>query len=1081
MKKLPKIAVLSLLSMMMVGCTRANSSSQPVVSSEQPKVSESSFSSSTPEASSISSEDAPVSSNHEEDTSSEESSSSSSVSEDDPYKSGWSTAVVDFMLSHLGNQIVPYVNLGKSVSATWVVSLSNNGYASIESVSGWDISILTEAKSAFEAKGWTTNVDRNKFTASKEGTGLSVSISPDVESTYAIMKIDYEEPYDVTAATDWDDDAKNTISTNLGGQNIPYVYLGSKYSYVTSRTGTSTYFYIYGGKWNSQVISDANTNLTGLGWKTTVESEKLVATLTNDAGWEFTLTITNYSSGKKARMEVEWVEPFDESGFQGWSDDIKDYFTNDFDNHSVPDIYMGSENVSMSYNSSSYKLTLTGGLFNSKYLTLAKQKFEADAGEDKKSYWTITDGTDSYGENFTATRSYDDGCGMSVLVNGSSSLASSNKCHMVITYMPSMKYDKTLYNKWNDDVNTLLGKAIGTVGEPITPLDGHDLPYVYLNTNSEVPTWNDEYRRLQIKGGTWNPNIVLEAKKTYADAGWTITPTTNSYGDCLYATKTFMHDDGVNGCKLTVKIDACYSYTTTVYMYVYIEELYNDSLYTAWDSDIQSDFENKLGGIEFPVINMGSKLVFNSFSGSTETLKGGVFNTQMYTDIKNAFLNDTKNTWTITKNFDMTLNAPIMTLTTTNEKGLYTVNVKTTTVSTSYLNPMCQITIDYKAPFNIPSDGVYSADVINTLTTNYGADVAAEIPYVYLGGVAGNETKNYTSSYRATKITGGAWDERAIDNAKTVLTSAGFVLKDKTVNSAPAIEGVKTRTDGSHIRVTVYKNGTSSSALAVMNVIYDLKDALPDTAGTDWTDAEKTSMKGSLDGNELPYLYMGPKAGTITEKKAADNYCTWKKNVSGSDFKMHYLYDFETKLKNEGWNTDFMYFVNTSNYPDLYAQKKVSNGTLRIKVQFYSTTVCYAAALDQEIVADDAYEREEGDTTTLKDYYKIDIPQIYLGLNTKYTFTASSKKTVIKGTGVVTDAFRTKIEDVFKNDTNNKWSVSYMAPTSTSINGKVLVASTTNSDGKLVTCQFYEYAVTKADTSVDISYYYPEMDIYTEA
>ena len=143
MKRLPKIAVLSLLSIMMVGCNRGGSSSEPVVSSNQPGVSESSTSSSTPEASSISSKEAPVSSSHEEGAS--ESASSSSASEADPYKSGWSTAIVDFMLQHLGNQIVPYVNLGKSVSANWVVSLSSYGYADIESISGWKIDIHPES------------------------------------------------------------------------------------------------------------------------------------------------------------------------------------------------------------------------------------------------------------------------------------------------------------------------------------------------------------------------------------------------------------------------------------------------------------------------------------------------------------------------------------------------------------------------------------------------------------------------------------------------------------------------------------------------------------------------------------------------------------------------------------------------------------------------------------------------------------------------------------------------------------------------------------------------------------------------
>lgn len=1078
MKRLPKIAVLSLLSIMMVGCNRGGSASEPVVSSNQPEVSESSTSSSTPEASSISSKEAPVSSSHEEGAS--ESTSSSSASQADPYKSGWSTAIVDFMLQHLGNQIVPYVNLGKSVSANWVVSLSSYGYADIESISGWKIDILTEAKTAFEADGWTTNFDRDKFTASKEGTGLSVTISPDTENTYAIMKIDYDEPYDTSAATDYDDDAKLIINSNLGTQSIPYVYLGSKYSYVTTRSGSYTYFYIYGGKWNSQVISDANTTLTGLGWKTTAETDKLVATLITADGWDFTLTISNYSSGKKARMEVEWVEPFDEAEAKGWSDEIKDYFTNDFDGHNVPDVYMGTDNVTSYYSSTSYKLTLTGGLFRSQYLTLAKQKFEADAGEDGKSYWTITDGTDSYGANFTATRAYDDGCQMSVLVNGSSTTASSNKCHMVITYVPAMKYDKTLYNKWSEDVTTLLDKAIGNVGEPITPLDGHDLPYVYLNTNKEVPTWNNDYRRLQIKGGNWNPNVVTEAKATYQAAGWTITPTTNSYGECLLATKTFMHDDGVNGCKLTVKIDAGYSYSSTVYMYVYIEELYNSSLYTAWDSDILGDFTDKLGGIDFPVINMGSKLVFSSFSGNTETLKGGVFNDQMYTDIKNAFLNDTKNTWTITKEFNTTESTPTMTLTTSSDKGNYTVNVKKYGFS-SYINAMCQITITYKAPFNVPSDGSYSSDVTTSLTTNYGADVVADIPYVYLGGVAGKETKSYTSSYRATRITGGSWDEHVIDNAKNVLTSAGYVLKDKTVNYAPAIEGVKTRADGSHIRVTVFKSGTSDSASAVMNVIYDLKSTLPDTAGTDWSEDEKTSMKKSLDGNVVPFLYMGGTKTTLTEKKDTNTYYTWKKYASGTDCKPQFLYDYEEKLKADGWSVNFMYFVNSSQHSDLYAEKNITGGTLRIKIQLLSSSVYFTAAYDKDYVADPTYEREEANTTKLKNYYGIDIPSLYLGENTSYTFTDSTKKTVIKGSGKVTAAFRKDIEDAFKNDTKNTWTLTYMAPTTTSMNGKVLVASTINNEGKYVSCQFYEYSAAKSDSSVDITYYYPEMEIHIEA
>lgn len=112
---------------------------------------------------------------------------------------------------------------------------------------------------------WVISKSASKeLTADNATDGVHLKLSKD-DADFIILSATYDEPYDLTAATDWDDDIKSDMTTEFGDV-VPFVYLGTKFptAEISSYSSDPT-IDISGGKWNAQVLSEATTTLTAAG------------------------------------------------------------------------------------------------------------------------------------------------------------------------------------------------------------------------------------------------------------------------------------------------------------------------------------------------------------------------------------------------------------------------------------------------------------------------------------------------------------------------------------------------------------------------------------------------------------------------------------------------------------------------------------------------------------------------------------------------------------------------------------------------------------------------------------------------
>lgn len=1097
MKKIHKILTLSLLSLSLIACGRNESST-----SEEPISQDSTTSSVEPTTTSETTSSI---------TSSETTSSSSSSSVN-PYASGWPSDVVDDMLEYLGGQYIPYVKIGKDIASEWIQSTKATefSYLSITTISDWDNSLVDNAETVYRAAGWTcTKTGSSKLVATNAEMHLTVTLSNVGDSP--TINVEYDEPFDVTSVSAYDTDVNDTLNDALGGNAFPFIYLGTKHANIGTTNATNQTITIYGYKWSDQIIDNAKTVLSALDWTmsedSTTISKRLTAEHTYVDGTYCKVVIDSANAtSKRSRMVVTYREPFDASTFTDWSQDVKDAFNTNLDGHILPLIYLGTNLVSTSYASSTHVLTMKGAYWNEQVLSLAKTTLANDKDADGNSYWTVTDGTDTYGNNISAIRKdYSDGCTLKLVLSGSSTVETSNKITLKVTYIDPIA-DITGKTEWSSDVNTKLETKISE-HSTLTILDGHEIPFVNMNTDSETATltYTSSYRRIDIKGGNWNPHIVFNAKKVFAADGWTVIDKSNSYGDCLYATKEFTHEtddntvDSEHNCEITVKIDAASNFTTASHLYAYINEGFNTSDYTDWDDDIKTQLTNNFEDINLPVFYMGSKVVFDSFTASTNTLtlRGGHWDDSLFTIVKTALTNDTNNTWSVTDP-DMSETTPKLVATCSNEQGVYTLTYYNNKLSSyPYGQPYC--TLAFVANFIEPADDFDWSDTIKgyfKTVFGYDADTSTNIiPYIYLGGVAGKETSNTTkptSSTTSLTLTGKKWNPQVLTIAKKRFAAAGgWTTYDEVSSYSKAVVAVKQNADGSYYRIIIKKNGNSVSSQAAMTIYRD-KPVTLSTTTPEWTSEQEIEMKSALNDHtitpfELPTAKTTKAKATTEDNGRYSYYQMYGTSVTGGSGV--YVINAGETLANDGYTVEYDYAKGVYG-AEITASKKFDDGTMYVGMYMSSLTTYYIYAYFLEDFSQVAnYEYDSDIKDEIKDITGIDMPSIYLGMDTPYSNKTTSSTTnevsysdgfyKMSGCGMST-TFETDVRAALAADTNNTWTITKSAKYKDESIGDVLLASTTNSTGQQVDAYFYVYKKTPGTTTSYVSYAYTRVEIFVK-
>lgn len=855
MKK-TKIALLTLALLGLVGCTRNDTSSvkEQTSVSDTPTVSTNSSNllTSSTESSLVAPVSSPVSSAEE---SSEEASSSSSYN---PYSEGWDKNTTDTMMMYLGGAVLPYIDLGKSIDASWAVSYSDVGVLIISGTAEWKSgtggTIETYKASLAKHPEWVISKSTSKeLTADNATDGVHLKLSKD-NADFIILSATYDEPYDLTAATDWDDDIKSDMTTEFGDV-VPFVYLGTKFptAEISSYSSDPT-IDISGGKWNAQVLSDATTTLTAAGYTiTATDSTTIKATGKASNGKDdFTITIKKYGySVDKIMMEIVLQEGWDpDNSPKEWDQDTKDILVDDFGGHDLPYVYLGKKQTKGSWSSYTNSLSITGGTWNDQVLTLATTAFDG---------WNPVSSPSE--KKFIAEKTFDNGDKISVTIK------TNYNGKIALTAEFEEGYHVPTDAKWADS----------TITDFNSYLDGHadQIPYVYLNSTVETTSWNSTSSTLTVTGGTFNSQILTAAKTAFGavtDASgnkvWTEVASTSSSYDAVCFRGTM-----ADGC--TMDITFTTDYTNAALMKIKFLKVYKNEG-TEYDAATKAEMEKRLCGHDLPYFYLGVDQPTLDWGYSTQklTIDGAAFQPAMLTAAKAAY---DKDGWTTEMTMSSSTSTTPASMTAEKEFDDCYLSVE---IKEGYSSQL-RLIVSKEENYDASKVSDWKDDTKTAMTSNVGV----VLPYVYLG--TNYESCHFYDYSNELDIYGNCWNYSVLTNAKTVFESNGYSCD---LNDSVLTAYKKDSTINGYVLVKLYK---TSYGFPLMEVYTDLMSTTIPSDGAYATDVS-ASILGYTNNHAIPYIYMGTDA--YKTKQYSSNF-----EVTGAEWSSDIALDAYAKLKADGW------------------------------------------------------------------------------------------------------------------------------------------------------------------------------------
>lgn len=532
---------------------------------------------------------------------------------------------------------IPFVYLG-----TINPELNESSYGGTYEINGgiWDDSIKTIFQTAFENANasisgdnkWVVEEDYSDVVATRtldDGCKFKITLSNKSSYDYATstssktpyLSIIYYPVFNPSSSTltDWPSEVLDYFNTNLEGHRIPYFYIGSDNinTYPYSESENTKTFLGDSYTWDDQIFSlaEAAINKENLNledeykWKK-VEAENYdgskIYTFTKDYSDGCKLSFELKNSGEyayeRASIYIKYSPKYTVPEGAKWSDDILSKFQQYFGTQDIPYIYLGSDDyISTSWNAPTKSLTITGGNYYPSLLVGATNTFTSALGWNGQ-VETVT--TQEYSQEYTyqkyvATKTIDTENDKKLTVEVEGSLhgtyytdGTDGNAQLKITlnepFTPPTGEDAS----W--DKYTYKGQKVSDI---ITDkLDGHTIPYVYLNV-TDVTTYYSGDKIFYITGGIWDDAVLTHAKSQFeAATGWTDINVDNTNKE--FTAKCELED----GCKMNVLIhknkDGYIEYKTT------IDFAFKEM--TAWSTDAETIMKQVLNGHVLPIVQSGS-------------------------------------------------------------------------------------------------------------------------------------------------------------------------------------------------------------------------------------------------------------------------------------------------------------------------------------------------------------------------------------------------------------------------------------------------------------------------------------------
>ncbi len=625
------LILLSLVSLAMVGCKTNNDASSTGQTSATDKTSDvaSTTTSNTSASSSAKDSSSLVSSSSSTDA---DSSSSSAI-----HLTDWTEAMKNEMKAHFDNQVVPFVDLGSDVKASYK---SDKYFYRISATGTLDATLIASFKTTLTASGYTTKSETSASLRMDHASGFSIRFTQGT-NTLIYMDIMYFEPYDKTSVTTYSDQTNYTdLLTKAQCENIPFIYLGSK---KVTTSSDSTGNYITGGRASDTFLDDvkaafenANKSLTAPDtWDFVKESKNgfyyYKATRTDYLNNVTTLRVSTTSIGvdldgndlSLCTMQLNYdpaIIPTD------WTDAVKDEMKDELDDQTLPFLNIGTLQDDGYGSKFCYKKDSASGMnfyrLTGKGYTLDQTLVDSyETALNGKGYTTTSKTSNSLISENTST-------GLSIRITSDAALAKT--IYLDVQYYEP--YNKAGVTSYGDDVDDMMEYIF----EGVT-----DVPFIYLGTKKA--SFSSDYS--YIKGGKAASTFFADAKASLADVNatkteesqkWTVTDETDAtLGAYVKAVRT-NSDSSTDTMKIYTVTGEGKDFSGNDIKICALGLEHKEATVPAptgsWSSSIKKIFSEKLGGHAIPYLDLKSAYNKPTFSNDTLTIEAQSPNTNTWED-----------------------------------------------------------------------------------------------------------------------------------------------------------------------------------------------------------------------------------------------------------------------------------------------------------------------------------------------------------------------------------------------------------------------------------------------------------------
>lgn len=775
------------------------------------------------------------------------------ITYDEPYDTtkgtDWDASLKKQITDNFSGHSLGYVYLG-----TQFVSAQFSEYNSLLSIKGgkWNDQILTDAPEALKKNGFIdakvegTGNERTVTATKTEPDGCKLSVTIRNYSGFVptiLMEVKFNETYNPEDLTDWDSSTKNEM-TNALGHNLPFVYLGTK-SVTTHLDSEDNSFTITGNAFKAEMFTNAKAAFEKDQWNIIEGTNSFGATKEFDDGETIFVYFGAPYDGRAAFIARSYAALTAPTGDNAkYSKTITDDMTANL-GVELPFVYLGNTALTEGWDGEEF--SLRGDVYNEAMITSAIAAFKADGK------WTTTVTFDKTGRIFTAVQT----------IEGNTVTVTLQKPDGKYTYLKA-KVAKEFKlpeqgESWDYDTQmTLMGFFDWQ----------YEMPYVYLNKDAPSCSGNDT--KLTLEGGAWNDQLIDYAKTSLESSEspkFTVTVT----GSKLVATCTLE-----SGAKITVTLESQYGDAVlTLKKVVPFDVPTGDK--AKWDDETTTTMKSFFGGdYTLPFIYLGSGEISSdtgsSYDGSIKylTISSESWDDRMISNAKAVLNADT--------GWEITTKGKALGAYKKLSDGGYVRFKLTNEVDSYYGTSMAKITAYHDAAITIPTDvSSYKNNITLQLNSYLGED-ASRLPFFYLGADSTlSIDKDTVSGNNFVYLQNTSWNSLYTLNAYNVLKAAGW---DCTLIPMDL-------TDSRDYYFSLEAHSKPVAGKADLSIKFDggsnhrviiKKTEFNPSSATSWSDGIQSAMKESLDGNIIPYFYLGTDDVTYS---TPSEYDSWTLQLTG--------------------------------------------------------------------------------------------------------------------------------------------------------------------------------------------------------